>query len=165
LSSITVGTYSIRAALSSDRDVICDHRRRMFDEIGQPMDTTAQTAFESWLDRAFVSELYKGWFVVSTQGTIVAGAGLTIVPWPPGPNDKGDHVAFVYNVFTEPHHRQRGLARQLMNHIHTWCRGRHIRTVRLHASLRGRPLYEALGYAATNEMALRLPAEGTIKTG
>ena len=57
-----------------------------------------------------------------TTGEIVAGGGITILPWPPGPRYRGDRLAFVYNVYTEPAHRRRGLARMVMEAIHAWCR-------------------------------------------
>ena len=45
-----------------------------------------------------------------------------------------------------PHLQGRGLARQLMEVIHQWCRDRGLKTVGLNASEFGRPLYESLGY-------------------
>jgi GNAT superfamily N-acetyltransferase len=60
----------------------------------------------------------------------------------------------VLNVYCEPPHRRRGLARALMDAILDWCRERSISRVSLHASDEGRPLYEGLGFTATNEMRL-----------
>jgi hypothetical protein len=47
-----------------------------------------------------------------------------------------------------------------MEAIHAWCRAEDITSVRLHASDDGRPLYESLGYVATNEMIVRIGPEG-----
>jgi GNAT superfamily N-acetyltransferase len=55
-------------------------------------------------------------------------------------------LAFVYNVYTEPAHRRRGLARRIMATIHDWCRGAGLPLVALNASRDGQPLYEAMGY-------------------
>jgi GNAT superfamily N-acetyltransferase len=57
-----------------------------------------------------------------------------------------DRLAFVYNVYTEPAHRRRGLARRVMDAMHHWCRDAGIASIALNASEDGRPLYEALGY-------------------
>jgi GNAT superfamily N-acetyltransferase len=85
---------------------------------------------------------------LANGGTVVAGGGATIVPWPPGPRYPGDSLAFVYNVYTEPAHRRRGLARRIMSTIHDWCRENGITSLALNASEDGRPLYESLGYVA-----------------
>jgi GNAT superfamily N-acetyltransferase len=86
----------------------------------------------------------------------VAGAGLTILPWPPGPRDRSGRLAFVYNVYTERAHRRRGLARRLMETIEDWCRAQGIGQVALQASDEGRPLYESLGYrTAVQPLMLR----------
>ncbi|HEY7059595.1 MAG TPA: GNAT family N-acetyltransferase [Vicinamibacterales bacterium] len=151
-----MASYAIRCAGESDVAVICDHRRRMFDDLGRPMDTAAIVAFETWLADALTSGLYHGWLAQTPDGEVAGGAGLTVLPWPPGPHDPTGRLAFVYNVFTYPNHRRLGLARMLMTAIHDWCRQERIRTVRLHASPEGRPLYESLGYLTTNEMMLAL---------
>ena len=82
----------------------------------------------------------------ATSATVVAGGGATIVPWPPGPRYLGESLAFVYNVYTEPAHRRRGLARRVMSAIHDWCRENGITSLALNASEDGLPLYTSLGY-------------------
>jgi GNAT superfamily N-acetyltransferase len=62
----------------------------------------------------------------------------------------------IVNVYTEPAHRRRGLARRLMVAMLDWLREQGYGTVSLHASDYGRPLYESLGFAATNEMRMQL---------
>ena len=56
---------------------------------------------------------------------------------------------------TQPEFRNRGIARQIMLTILAWVKERGLRSVNLHASDEGRPLYERLGFEATNEMRLR----------
>ena len=69
----------------------------------------------------------------------------------------GSRLAFVYNVYTEPAHRRRGLARAIMDAIHTWCREAGVTSVALNASPDGRPLYEALGYHVSPHPMMFLP--------
>jgi GNAT superfamily N-acetyltransferase len=59
-------------------------------------------------------------------------------------------------MYTEPEYRRRGLARKLMEIMIAWCKQEAFGSVLLHASDEGRPLYEALGFVATNEMRLKL---------
>jgi len=151
--------YSIRRAASADLSVISDHRQKMFSEMGQPMDSACVASFESWLKGALATGLFQCWLAQTAEGAVVAGAGLTVIPWPPGPRDSTPRAAFIYNVYTEPEHRHRGLARRLMNALHDWCRQQHILTARLHAADAGLRLYESLGYKATNEMMVMLDAK------
>jgi GNAT superfamily N-acetyltransferase len=60
--------------------------------------------------------------------------------------------ALVVNVFVEPTHRRRGLARRLMLAILDWCREERIGRVALHPTDAARPLYASLGFAASGEM-------------
>ena len=62
----------------------------------------------------------------------------------------------ILNMYTEPEFRRRGLARMLMEKMIAWCREQGYNTVSLHASDKGRPLYEALGFRPTNELRLAL---------
>ena len=74
------------------------------------------------------------------------GGGITVLPWPPGPRELSGHLPIVYNIYTEPAHRRRGLARTIMQTIHAWCLEAGYRTVALAASDDGRSMYESLGY-------------------
>jgi GNAT superfamily N-acetyltransferase len=106
-------------------------------------------AFRAWLARVMPAGTYRAWVIETEGGEIVSGGGITIIPWPPGPRYLGDRLAFVYNVYTEPAHRGRGLGRRIMAAIHDWCRAEGVTSVALNASASGRPLYDALGYAVT----------------
>ncbi len=92
---------------------------------------------------------YRAWLVEDSGGRVAAGGGITILPWPPGPRYPGGRLAFVYNVYTEPEHRRRGLARLVMDTIHDWCRDADILSLALNASLDGQPIYESMGYVVT----------------
>lgn len=119
----------------------------MFTDMGVDMDAAAVSAtFRRWLFDALPNGVYRAWVVETSDGTIVGGGGITVVPWPPGPHYAGDRLAFVYNVYTEPLHRRRGLARMVMDAIHAWCRSAGVSSIALNTSKDGRPLYEALGY-------------------
>jgi GNAT superfamily N-acetyltransferase len=59
-------------------------------------------------------------------------------------------------MYVEKPYRRRGIARTLMEEMLGWCRREEFAYVGLHASDDGRPLYEKLGFRATNEMRLEL---------
>ena len=139
--------YRIRAATLADVDALVHHRIAMFREMGTSIqaDSVAK-AFGDWVTRLLPAGTYRGWVVEGPSGDIVAGGGMTILPWPPGPWYVGGRIAFVYNVYTEPAHRRQGLARMIMEALHAWCRVEGIGLVGLNASSQARPLYESMGY-------------------
>lgn len=145
-------SYRVRAATLDDVDVLVGHRVAMFRDMGINVDASAlEPAFGAWLRRMLPSGNYRAWLVEhvaddrSTTG-IVAGGGVTILPWPPGPRYPGDTLAFVYNVYTEPAHRRQGLGRLVMETVHAWCRTNGVSSLALNASRDGSALYERLGY-------------------
>jgi GNAT superfamily N-acetyltransferase len=142
--------YRIRRATPADADALVHHRLAMFTDMGVSLDADALgQAFRAWLGRVMADGTYHAWLVQHRTDGIVAGGGMTIIPWPPGPRYLGDRLAFVYNVYTEPPHRGQGLARLVMAAIHEWCRGNGITSLALNASTFGKPLYDSLGYAVT----------------
>jgi GNAT superfamily N-acetyltransferase len=76
--------------------------------------------------------------------------------WPPHMVGTQARRGNVVNVYTADAWRRRGLARRLMDAILDWCRANSLDVVVLHASKDGRPLYDSMGFTATNEMRLIL---------
>ena len=141
--------YAIRVATIADVDALVSHRVNMFREMGLTIDeSTDAQIFRRWLVESMQSNSYRAWVAGDVDGAVVAGGGITILPWPPGPNGTGGPLPFVYNVYTEPSHRRRGLARAIMETIHAWCRDAGYRRIGLAASASGQKIYEAMGYRA-----------------
>ena len=118
----------------------------MFTDMGLELDAPLlDREFRVWLDTMMPVGTYRAW-LVEHQAEVVAGGGVSVLPWPPGPRYMGTRIGVVYNVYTEPAHRRRGLARLIMETIHAWCRENGVSSVALNASQDGRPLYESMGY-------------------
>jgi len=131
----------------------------MFEDMG----FTDQQALEAMLAsstpllrRGLADGTYRSWLVEMPGVGIVAGGGVIILSFQSHPSDPRPQRAWVVNMFTEPEHRRRGLARRLMEAILEWCRAEGMRSLYLHASDDGRRLYESLGFEATNEMRIAL---------
>jgi len=150
--------YRIRTATLDDADALVRHRIGMFTDMGVPLDAPAlESAFRTWLAEMMPAGTYRAWLVEDDAGAIVAGGGITVLPWPPGPRYMGHRLAFVYNVYTEPAHRRRGLARLIMETIQAWCGEHGVSSIALNASRDGQPLYEALGYSESPSPMMFLP--------
>lgn len=149
-------SFTIRPITPDDAPTIIAHRRGMFTDMGRGNLDAMSVEFAKWLDRKLASGDYLGWFAVTSEGEVASGLGLWLLEWPAGPDDTHERRAYILNVYTQPSYRKQGLARQLMITAVDWCRENGLRTVLLHASQLGRPLYESLDFKATNEMRLML---------
>jgi GNAT superfamily N-acetyltransferase len=149
--------YSIRTATLADIPHLVRHREQMFRDMGIPADFDAMTtATTTWLARAIPDGHYRGWVATTPGGAVVAGGGLIVIPWPPGPFAMDPRCGFVFNVYTEAEHRKQGLGRRLMDAMHAWCRGEGIERVVLNASTFGRSVYAAMGYVVADEPMMRI---------
>ena len=114
----------IRPTGPADLATVLDHRRRMFEQMGytDPVALDAMTESSTpLLARGLSDGSYRGW-LVETGGQVVAGGGIILIEFQPHPIDPRPRRAFVVNMFTEPEHRRRGLARRLMEAMLAWAR-------------------------------------------
>ncbi|MGO9796396.1 MAG: N-acetyltransferase family protein [Terracidiphilus sp.] len=153
----------IRTAEPTDAALISAHRRAMFAEI-DTLDESLLNELERrsvpWTERMIRGGKYYGWIAINA-GLPVASASLLVLDWPPHPFDpRGELRGYLLNVYVEPEYRKRGLAHQLVERCMAEARRQGIRVVTLHSSQAGRPIYERLGFHATNEMMHTEPAEG-----
>ena len=142
--------YRVREATLRDIDALVRHRIGMFTDMGLSLDAPAlEASFRAWLTDKMPAGTYRAWLIETDGGVIAAGGGISILPWPPGPSYMGDTIAIVYNLYTEPAHRRRGLARRVMTTIHEWAAAHGITSGALNGSRDGQPLYESMGYQIT----------------
>lgn len=149
--------YVIRPITSADATIIAHHRKQMFLDMGRPDDsnmTTMLEVFGSWVRSAIARGLYGG-FLAELQGQAVAGLGMMFQEYPPRPGDSSCARGYIFNVYTEPPHRRKGLAKRLMEAALSECKARGLEMVTLHASEMGLSLYETLGFEQSNEMIIR----------
>jgi len=140
-------SYSIRKATLEDVAVIAYQRMSMFQDIGLADETLLKrmdAPFRAWVSERLQAGLYHGWLAVNEREQVIAGAGLWLLDWIPSPLAPIMQRGYILNVFTERAYRRQGIARALIEAILDECRAQ------------GRPIYEALGFEATNEMRIQL---------
>jgi GNAT superfamily N-acetyltransferase len=149
--------YEIRLAGAHDGYLVALQRASMFRNMGSVSAEESELlrkASEPWLSSLLTKGDYIGW-LVEYRRIVVAGGGIFVRELGPVPGcyrvGRWGHIA---NLYTEPGHRRRGLARLLMKTMLDWCIAHHIDHVTLAASDEGRPLYESLGFKPASEMSL-----------
>ncbi len=134
----------------------------MFRDMGRISPELEQPLLEScasYLAKALAKGEYVGWVahLSALPQSAIGGAGVQLRPLLPRPDPSGQFLlrgleGLVLNVYVDEAHRRQGVARRLMDTLIGWAPGAGIVRLVLHASPDGRPLYESLGFLATNEM-------------
>jgi GNAT superfamily N-acetyltransferase len=152
------GNPTIREATASDIPEVLRQRRRMYEDMHYTDSATldAMASLSSpYLKTAMAEGSFRAWLAADAN-RVVAGGAVIISPWPAHPYDLECRRATILNVYTDPEYRRRGIARQIMQTIISWCQHEGFSRVTLHASDDGRHLYESLGFEPSNEMRLKL---------
>jgi GNAT superfamily N-acetyltransferase len=151
---------AVRRATIADVAVIVELRLAMIGEIterrrasGAPTHDVDLDAMrgpsERWaadhIDRDFLA------WIADLDGRPAGSVGLMWFNHPPGPTNPAGTEAYLLNVYTRPEARGMGLARGLMERAFEAARDAGIKRVWLRTSEAGRPLYESLGFHATDD--------------
>jgi ribosomal protein S18 acetylase RimI-like enzyme len=147
--------WTTRLATVADAALLTAHRHAMFAEMGKSEDgalAEMSRNFEPWVKRMLEAGKYVGW-VVEEDKRAVASAGFFELEWPPHPLDPSAcGRGYLLNFWVDPEFRRQGTARALVKEALEESKRRGLRITALHASDAGKPVYEAMGFYATNEM-------------
>lgn len=149
----------IRRACAEDLEHILHHRLAMFEEMGfrdAAVLDSVEAVSRDYFTKALRAGTYLAWIAEDSNGQVVGGGGIVVADWPGFPGENHRKRVWILNMYTEPGARRCGVAKRLMREMLEWCRRERYRSVSLHASAAGRPLYEGMGFQPTNEMSLKL---------
>lgn len=160
--SVAGSSLSLRRAREEDLATLVEHRRRMFREIGRWRSgalARSARAYRRWAIKELSGRRMFG-FVVEERGGGIVGSGVVwLQPSQPRPAPLARlSMPYIMSMYTEPRYRGRGVASSLVEAMVRWAVQRGYRRIFLHASKKGRPVYERLGFQDGNEMRLDLPA-------
>lgn len=151
--------FTIRPATTADIPTLIRHRRSMWWDMDRRDEAALllmHQAATDYFTAAVPDGSYRGFLALDATGNPIGGGGIVISPWPGSLGQRSPLRAMIVNVYVEPGHRRRGIARALLETMIAWCRENDFASVGLHASDAGRPLYEQLGFTPTTEMRLPL---------
>ncbi len=144
----------LRAVLPDDIDEVCRQRVEMFRDAGRPEPLLQEMSphFRDWLAPRLRDGRYFG-FLAERAGVVIGGVGLIELDWPPHPLHPSEgRRGYVLNVFVEEACRGLGVARHLMQASEEDFRRRGITFMALHATEKGRVLYDRMGWTPSAEM-------------
>jgi L-amino acid N-acyltransferase YncA len=151
--------YALREANLDDLLTLVKQRRKMFVEATNAKNPKAlndmDSAYKNYIKKALSEGSFKAW-IIEMNKKIVAGGAISIYEQPPRPQDHTSRYVYVHSIYTDPMHRQQGLARKILKKIINWCGENRLKTLTLHSVDASRPLYESLGFQPTTEMRMFL---------
>jgi RimJ/RimL family protein N-acetyltransferase len=151
--------FTLRAATPADLNIIVKQRHAMFEQMGYVNRAELELTdakFLEWVEPKIKNGEYRGWFLQTEHGDIVAGAGLWLMEWVPHALDQSTQRGNILNVYCEPPYQELGLTRRLLIQVLDHCRDNGIRSVVVNPSDANRPLFEALGFRPTGEMKIQV---------
>lgn len=155
---------SVGIVPTDDDGLLADFYHRHWLDMGLPADAVApdwRAQALAFIADARRSRAFAGFLAVE-DGRPVDGACCQIVDrtFPAFRTVDPPRVGYVWGVWVEPASRGRGtgaaLVRACLAHLAAAGCGRAL----LHAGERARPLYDRLGFAPTDELAIALPVRG-----
>ena len=95
-------------------------------------------------------------FIAEDEGNVFSVAFLSIVERPPRTSDSSYLVGTVYNMFTYPQYRRKGIATKVMRKLLEEAKELGVASVDLLATEDGKTLYDKLGFQVANYTAMRI---------
>jgi GNAT superfamily N-acetyltransferase len=150
--------FKLSVAGPDDVDLLVRHRLNMWRDIhpefGTKVDESEATT-RRWIKKKLAAGELIG-FIARSPGGDVAGSGcIWVREEQPRPTNPRQEVPYLMSMYTETAFRRKGVARLIVNRALRWCKEQKYDRLNLHASTKGRPLYESLGFEPTTEMRLR----------
>jgi ribosomal protein S18 acetylase RimI-like enzyme len=153
-------TPILRPSTLADLETHVAHRVAMFRDMEMGTEEGRKRmaeAFRHQLRSWLVTGQCRG-FVMLDQGLIVASVLMLMKDTLPTPVTPLSVRGYLFNIYTEPSHRRRGLAARLTDAMLDLARDMGIEIMELHASLEAEGMYQRMGFVPTSEMRLVMGA-------
>lgn len=140
-----------RVTDANDIDMLMDVRLSMLRIVN---DLPADYIFDDELvvsSRRYFLEGDQTTVVAVDDGRCVACASMSYIEIMPTFSHPSGKRAHLMNVYTEEHYRRRGIAKHLVNMLIGDARAHGATEISLDATESGRPLYESMGFKASEE--------------
>jgi len=146
----------IRAATLAEDFLIAQHFYQLWrdNEVSEGLiETNWRETVLQFINRARRELEYKAW-VAEVDGQLVGSGGCQLFAglYPNALKPEYRQYGYIWGVYVEPPYRGRGIARELTERAIGHLQSLGCTQAILHASPSGKPIYEGLGFTASNEM-------------
>ncbi|MGY5870913.1 MAG: GNAT family N-acetyltransferase [Candidatus Thorarchaeota archaeon] len=142
----------IREATVTDSKWILHHRIEMFKDMGESEESLIETTklTKRYLEDDWTKDYL--YFLVEDDSKVVGGCGISTFRIPPQLSQPKGTYAYLSNMFIEPEYQRKGLGKMLIDYIVEFCKVEKIGLLFLHASDKGLPLYQFLGFVSSERL-------------
>jgi len=151
--------FRIVLAKAGDNELLVEHRVAMWKEIRPEFAKKAKELKEltrDWI-KTKLSEGKLIGFIAETVTGEVAGSGcIWLREDAPRPFNPCLEAPYLMSMYTEEGFRRTGVAKMIVQYAIDWSKEHGYRTMSLHASEAGIPLYGQFGFKLTTEMRIML---------
>ncbi len=140
-----------RKADSADIGILMELRTEMLRKVNSLPDEHSFTDELITHSREYFLNGDQTTCIALDNGIAVACASISYIDIMPTFSHPTGKRAFIMNVYTKDEYRRRGIARKLVTMLIDEARKRGVTEIGLNATDSGRPLYEALGFGASDE--------------
>jgi GNAT superfamily N-acetyltransferase len=139
----------IRRGTLEDAPVLIDLRLAFYQELETIQNEETWQHYKQAVRRYFLEKLATGelhTWVADAAGEIVATGALLLEPKPPTQKNMTGLEAFVFNMYTLPAWRGKGLASRILDEMIGFAKEHEAGRVWLYASEQGEPVYARAGF-------------------
>ncbi|NHJ46716.1 MAG: GNAT family N-acetyltransferase [Asgard group archaeon] len=154
--------YSLRKATLDDIETLVDFRIEFLKDIQEMPSGKNLENFKDNLRNFFINRMrsdeFIAWLAI-IEKEVIATSGLSFLQRPPHFGNLTGYFAYIMNMYTKPEWRRKGIGSALLEKIFGEIKKKGIKSVVLHATPIGQPLYEKYGFKLNDgdkEMIMKL---------
>lgn len=140
-----------RIATKEDIDVLMNIRLEMLRKVNELSDTYVFSDELIANSKRYFQEGNQTTSIALENGKVVACASMSYIEIMPTFSHPTGNRAHLMNVYTNADYRRQGIARKLVQMLIDEAKEKGVTEISLDATDSGRPLYEALGFCASDE--------------
>lgn len=134
-----------RLATLDDLDALIQLRLQLLEDEGQEASSTIEDQLKVFFENQFTSNQYVQWFVEQGNEVMATGA-IQFIAFPPSYFNPTGIRGYIANMYTHPEHRNKGIAKKLLQQLEAEAKARNVKHLFLIASDMGKPLYKKYGF-------------------
>ena len=134
-----------RLATLEDLELIIELRLQLLKDEGQEASSSIVDQVKVFFENQFASNQYVQWFVEQDNEVMATGA-IQFIAFPPSYFNPTGIRGYIANMYTLPEHRNKGIARKLLQQLEAEAKARNVKHLFLIASEMGKPLYKKNGF-------------------
>lgn len=134
-----------RKASQGDIHWLAELRIKQLIDEGYPETTDIREDLKSYFTTSLENGSLICW-VGEINGEILATAGICFYQLPSTFSNPSGKIAYITNVYTDKTYRKKGVASHLLEKLIEEAKSQSYASVRLHASIHGKGIYEKVGF-------------------